>query len=265
MPLRKWIVLLLFFHIRHTFLSKCLLRMQKRRKSNLIRIFLWRTKVSEALCKRDCQNVRSSLFFNVWKFRTKISNSVYKDLNCCTRSQQASKLLIFIPKWACLSAERLRFSITAKHFQLHSCSIALIVSRPSSFYPTVQSVNLSGLHWVPWSWRSGYMRVSQACVGKAGPCFPKALTIQQSGFSGQRLLRDSQHCSQSDGVQSRPEQQTPRMKCIQGEMIELLYFLSSLFLQDVLDFCRYVYMSRPRWSSLDLNMSIKHEHRKQNK
>ncbi len=157
------------------------------------------------------------------------------------------------------------FSITAKHFStsfLFYCSNCLT---SLIFYPTVQSVNLSGLHWVPWSWRSGYMCVSQACVGKAGPCFPKALTIQQSGFSGQRLLRDSQHCSQSDGVQSRPERQTPRMKCIRGEMIELLYFLSSLFLQDVLDFCRYVYMSRPRWSSLDLNMSIKHEHRKQNK
>ncbi len=33
-------------------------------------IFLWRTKVSEAVCKRDWHNVRSYLFFNVWKFRT---------------------------------------------------------------------------------------------------------------------------------------------------------------------------------------------------
>ncbi len=35
-----------FFRIPILFLSKCVLRMQKRRKSNLIRIFLWRTNVS---------------------------------------------------------------------------------------------------------------------------------------------------------------------------------------------------------------------------
>ncbi len=33
-------------------------------------IFLWRTKVSEAVCKRDWHNVRSYLFFNVQKFWT---------------------------------------------------------------------------------------------------------------------------------------------------------------------------------------------------
>ncbi len=32
--------------------------------------FFWRMKVSEAVCKRDWLNVRSYLFFNVWKFRT---------------------------------------------------------------------------------------------------------------------------------------------------------------------------------------------------
>ncbi len=51
-----------FFRIRHPFLSKCLLRMWKRRKLNLIRIFLWRTKVSEAVCKRHWHNMRSYLF-----------------------------------------------------------------------------------------------------------------------------------------------------------------------------------------------------------
>ncbi len=59
-----------FFHIPHPFLSKCMLRMRKRRKSNLIRIYFWRTKVSEAVCKCDWHNVRSYLFFNVRKFQT---------------------------------------------------------------------------------------------------------------------------------------------------------------------------------------------------
>ncbi len=48
------------FRIRHPFQSKC---MQKRRKSNLNRIFLWGTKVSEALCKRGWHNMRSYTFF----------------------------------------------------------------------------------------------------------------------------------------------------------------------------------------------------------
>ncbi len=73
-----------FFRIRHPFLSKCLLRMRKRRKWNLIRIFLWRTKPPEAVCKHDWHNVRSYLFFYVRKCRTRISDSVCKDLkgNC---------------------------------------------------------------------------------------------------------------------------------------------------------------------------------------
>ncbi len=60
-----------FFRIRHPFLSKYLLRMRKRRKSNLIWIFLCRTKVSEAVCKRDWHNMSSYLYFYVWKFQTK--------------------------------------------------------------------------------------------------------------------------------------------------------------------------------------------------
>ncbi len=39
-----------FFRIRHPFLTKCLLRMRKSKKSNLIRIFLWRTKISDSVC-----------------------------------------------------------------------------------------------------------------------------------------------------------------------------------------------------------------------
>ncbi len=42
--------------------------------------FLWQTKVSEAVCKRDWQ--REVVFiFNVQKFQTKISDSVCNDLN----------------------------------------------------------------------------------------------------------------------------------------------------------------------------------------
>ncbi len=44
---------------------------EKRRKSNPIQFCLWRTKISEAVCKRDWHNVRSYLFFNVRIFRTK--------------------------------------------------------------------------------------------------------------------------------------------------------------------------------------------------
>ncbi len=43
---------------------------EKRKKSNPIRIFLWRMKISEAVCKRDWHNVRSYLFFNVQKIWT---------------------------------------------------------------------------------------------------------------------------------------------------------------------------------------------------
>ncbi len=57
-----------FFRIRHPFLSKCLLRKRKLRKSNLIWIFLWRAKVLEALCKCYWHNVRSYLFLTSKKF-----------------------------------------------------------------------------------------------------------------------------------------------------------------------------------------------------
>ncbi len=62
------------------FLSTFLPRMQKHRKSNLIRMFFWRTKVSEAVSKRDWHNMRSYLFFNMQKFRMEISDSVCNDL-----------------------------------------------------------------------------------------------------------------------------------------------------------------------------------------
>ncbi len=56
--------------------KKCLPRCEKLKKSNPIWIFLWLTKMSEAVCKRDWQDVRLYLFFNVRTFRTKISDSV---------------------------------------------------------------------------------------------------------------------------------------------------------------------------------------------
>ncbi len=40
------------------------------------------TDETEAVCKRDCHNVRSYLFFNMRKFRIKISVSVCRDLKC---------------------------------------------------------------------------------------------------------------------------------------------------------------------------------------
>ncbi len=44
-------------------LSKCMSRMQKCRKSNLIWFFLWRTKVSEAVCKCYWQREVVVIFF----------------------------------------------------------------------------------------------------------------------------------------------------------------------------------------------------------
>ncbi len=61
---------------------------EKRKKSNTIRIFLWRTKISEAVCKRDWHNVRSYLFFNVRKIRTQCAmalmhkNGIWPEWKC---------------------------------------------------------------------------------------------------------------------------------------------------------------------------------------
>ncbi len=81
-PCTKMKISYAFFRIRHPFLSKCLLWMRKRRKSNLVRFFFFLYgHVSEAVCKRDWHNVRSYLFFNVQKFRMRISDSVcFRDL-----------------------------------------------------------------------------------------------------------------------------------------------------------------------------------------
>ncbi len=42
--------------------------------------FLWQTKVSEAVCKRDWHNVGSYLFFSMQKIWMRILDLVYKDL-----------------------------------------------------------------------------------------------------------------------------------------------------------------------------------------
>ncbi len=43
--------------------------------------FFWRTKVSEAACKRDWHNVRSYLFFKARKFRTQCAETFSVNLN----------------------------------------------------------------------------------------------------------------------------------------------------------------------------------------
>ncbi len=68
------IVACVFFRFSYSFPIKMHATDAKRRKSNLIRFFLWQTNVSEAVCKRDCHNVRSYLFLTCEyfgrKFRT---------------------------------------------------------------------------------------------------------------------------------------------------------------------------------------------------
>ncbi len=70
-----------FFHIPHPFLSKCMQHMWKCRKSNLIQFFYDGRKFLG-----QCVNVIDTmwgliyLFFNVWIFLTKISDSVCNDL-----------------------------------------------------------------------------------------------------------------------------------------------------------------------------------------
>ncbi len=65
-----------FFRILHPFLLKWMLRMRKLKIEP-------GPKVSEAVCKRDCHNVRLYLFFNMQKFQMQISDSVCRDLYYC--------------------------------------------------------------------------------------------------------------------------------------------------------------------------------------
>ncbi len=57
---------------------------EKRIKSNPIRISLWQTKISEAVCKRDWHNVRSYLFFNVRNFRTQCAMALRRGFSNCS-------------------------------------------------------------------------------------------------------------------------------------------------------------------------------------
>ncbi len=68
-----------FFHILHPFLSKCMQRMWKRRKSNLIRIFFDGRKF-----RRQCANVIDTTWGRIyfltcehfgWKFRTQCAET----------------------------------------------------------------------------------------------------------------------------------------------------------------------------------------------
>ncbi len=69
-----WNAFFLFSYSSSFPISKCLLWMWKRRKSNLIQFFLWRTKVSGAVYKRDWQHEVVFFFFMCkhlwWEFRT---------------------------------------------------------------------------------------------------------------------------------------------------------------------------------------------------
>ncbi len=52
----------------------------KHRKSNLIRMFFWRMKVLEAVCKHDWHNKRWYLFFNVRNFGRKCRTHLQRPL-----------------------------------------------------------------------------------------------------------------------------------------------------------------------------------------
>ncbi len=70
-----------FFHIRHPFLSKCMLRLRKRWKLNLVRICFWQTKVSEAVCKTWLTQREVVYIVYVKTFLMRIYDSMCKDLN----------------------------------------------------------------------------------------------------------------------------------------------------------------------------------------
>ncbi len=65
--------------------------------------FFWRTKISEAVCKRDWQNVRSYLFFVT--FQMKISDSVCRDLNTLQylMSNNYLNVIWFLIQSSCIS------------------------------------------------------------------------------------------------------------------------------------------------------------------
>ncbi len=89
--------LFFFFSYSSSFPIKCLLRMRKRRKSNLIQILFMTDESFWRQCANVIDNARLYLFFNVWKFRTRIRTHVCKDLY---NNEKPSKVSLFI-SWQC--------------------------------------------------------------------------------------------------------------------------------------------------------------------
>ncbi len=58
--------------------------------------FLWRTKVSEAVCKRDWHNMRSYLFFNVRKFQTQCAMTLTVSMMSCIIINSCRNQLVLI-------------------------------------------------------------------------------------------------------------------------------------------------------------------------
>ncbi len=64
-----------FFSYSSSFPIKCFAEVKTQKIKPGPIYFLWQTKVSEAVCKRDWHNVRSYLFFNVRRFRIQCAMS----------------------------------------------------------------------------------------------------------------------------------------------------------------------------------------------
>ncbi len=101
--------------------------------------FLWRMKVSEAVCKRDWHNMRSYLFFNVWIFGTQCamtSSGQNKQLSAvflcsgCFRSLCAgcwSLSIIKEPSNRC-TASPIATASTRQPTPAASCQVSIAVS-----------------------------------------------------------------------------------------------------------------------------------------
>ncbi len=74
-----------FFRIPHSFQSKCMLRMRKRRKSNLIRIF-WNGRKFRRQCANVIDTTWGRIYFLTWenfrqKFRTQCAETLSSTLS----------------------------------------------------------------------------------------------------------------------------------------------------------------------------------------
>ncbi len=137
----------------HTFVKTplmchaCLPRMRKKlnKKSNPMNFFLWRTKISVAVCKSDWHNVRSYLFFNVWTFRKKLT------LFCAMTLTQEYTFLVHILLWL------------AEHFYQYSLliSVCTVCVKPWLLWPCSKSDlrawkerSTRSIHTLEWSERT---------------------------------------------------------------------------------------------------------------